>query len=113
MQHAGFPVSAAVLLPIVVQTFAVLLWLLAVAQPVLTWNPASVLTVQCAFLHQPLMHYALPLSAPTRFWHRFVLPMLSSPQKKGRFSLVSPTALHLCPCFSLPALVFSPQEQHF
>jgi len=59
------------------------------------------------------MHYALPLSALTRFWHRFVLPMLSVPQKDAPFSLVLPTALHLRSCFLPPALVFSPQEQHF
>ena len=52
------------------------------------------------------------LSAPTRLGHCFVLPMLSSPQKKGRFSLVSPTALHLCSCFLPPALVFSLQEHN-
>ena len=37
LQHAGFPVSAAVLLPIVVRTFDVLLWLLAVAQHASAW----------------------------------------------------------------------------
>ena len=112
-QCAEFPVSAAVLLSIAVRTFDVLLWPLTVAQPVLTWNPASVLTVRCAFLRQPPKRFALVQSAPTHFGHCFVLPMLSSPQKKGRFSLVSPTALHLCSCFLPPALVFSPQEQHF
>ena len=67
----------------------------------------------CAFLRQPPKRFALVQSAPTRFWHRFVLPMLSVPQKDAPFSLVLPTALHLCSCFLPPALVFSPQEQHF
>ena len=40
LQHAGFPVSAAVLLPIAVRTFDVLLWLLTVAQHAPAWAPA-------------------------------------------------------------------------
>lgn len=113
LQHAGFPVSAAAPLPIAVQTFDALLWYPAAVQHIHVWHPTFVLTIRCAFLRQPPKRFA-PSTVGT---DTLLAPLCAADAfcaAEGRSVLFGFTD-RVAPVLVLlpPALVFSPQEQHF